>query len=300
VLTTAAVVTAVLAVLALVVPQRLAAADWPRRCPAAALLLWQAVGVTAGLLTVQAVVTVALAPAGPTHARAVQAVLDGGAATRWWSLAAAVAAVVLVARLASVFTASAVRTLRARHRNRVSVDLVATRNPLLPGTRVVDHDRAAGVLPAGPAPAGRCCRAACSTCCARTRCGRCSPTRTPTWCSGTTSSCCRSPPSGRRSRAAARADRLRAGRAARRDARRRPGRCGRTRRRCWRGRLFKVGTASVPSGGLGATADGVLLRAQRLVSPLPALSWLELAAVAVATVAVLALPALCLLLPLLV
>jgi Zn-dependent protease with chaperone function len=51
-----------------------------------------------------------------------------------------VAAVVLVARLASVFTASAVRTLRARHRNRVLVDLVATRNPLLPGTRVVDHD----------------------------------------------------------------------------------------------------------------------------------------------------------------
>ena len=139
-LTTAVVLTAVLGVLALVAPQRLARAGWPRRCPAAALLLWQAVGITAGLIAVEAVVTVALAPAGPTHADAVQAVLDGRAPTRWWSLLAAAVALVLVVRLVSVFTVSAVRTLRARHRNRVLVDLVATRNPLLPGTRVVDHD----------------------------------------------------------------------------------------------------------------------------------------------------------------
>jgi Zn-dependent protease with chaperone function len=299
VLTTAAVVTAVLAVLALVVPQRLAAADWPRRCPAAALLLWQAVGVTAGLLTVQAVVTVALAPAGPTHARAVQAVLDGGAATRWWSLAAAVAAVVLVARLASVFTASAVRTLRARHRNRVLVDLVATRNPLLPGTRVVDHDVPLAYCLPGLRPRVVLSRgvldllredevravlahedahvvqrhdlvvlpfAAFGATFPRLR-----PVRTAS------------------EQVALLVEMLADDRAVRSHP---PEVLARA--------LFKVGTASVPSGGLGATADGVLLRAQRLVSPLPALSWLELAAVAVATVAVLALPALCLLLPLLV
>jgi Zn-dependent protease with chaperone function len=297
VLSTAVVVTAVLAVLALAVPARLAQADWPRRSPAAALLLWQAVGITAGLLAVQAVVTVALAPAGPTHAGAVQAVVDGQAATRWWSVAAAFAAVVLVVRLVSVFSVSAVRTLRARHRNRVLVDLVATRNPLLPGTRVVDHDVPLAYCLPGLRPRVVLSRGVLDLlredevravlahedahvvqrhdlvvlpfAAFGATFPRLWPVRTAS------------------EQVALLVEMLADDRAARLHP---PEVLARA--------LYKVGTAAVPSGGLGATTDGVLLRAQRLVCPPPALTWAELAAVATGTAVVLALPALGLLLPL--
>ena len=296
-LTTAVVLVAVLAVLALVVPDRLAQAGWPRRCPAAALLLWQAVGITAGLLAVEAVVTVALAPAGPTHALAVQAVVEGAAPARWWSLLAALAAAVLVLRLVSVFTVSAVRTLRARHRNRVLVDLVATRNPLLPGTRVVDHDLPLAYCLPGLRPRVVLSRgvldllredevravlahedahvvhrhdlvvlpfAAFGSTFPRLR-----PVRTAS------------------EQVALLVEMLADDRAARLHP---PEVLARA--------LYKVGTASVPSGGLGAMGESVLVRAQRLVCPPPALGWGELAAVAAGTAVVLALPALGLLLPL--
>ena len=296
-LTTAAVVAAALAVLALAVPDRLARAGWPRRSPAAGLVLWQAVGITAGLLAVEAVVTVALAPAGPTHAAAVQAVVDGRAATRWWSLVAAVAAAVLVLRLVTVFAVSATRTLRARHRNRVLVDLVATRNPLLPRTRVVDHDVPLAYCLPGLRPRVVLSRgvldllredevravlahedahvvhrhdlvvlpfAAFGSTFPRLR-----PVRTAS------------------EQVALLVEMLADDRAARLHP---PEVLARA--------LYKVGSASVPSGGLGAMGDSVLVRAQRLVCPLPALGWGELAAVAAGTTVVLALPALGLLLPL--
>ena len=296
-LTTAAVVAAALAVLALAVPPRLALAAWPRRSPAAALLLWQAVGITAGLLAVQAVVTVALAPAGPTHAEAAQAVLDGSAQARWWSVVAAVTAAVLVLRLVSVFTVSAVRTLRARHRNRVLVDLVATRNPLLPGARVVDHDVPLAYCLPGLRPRVVLSRGVLDLL-------REDEVRAvlahedahvvqrhdlvvlPFSAFGTTFPRLR-PVRTASEQVALLVEMLADDRAARLHP---PDVLARA--------LYKVGTASVPSGGLGATADGVLLRAQRLVCPPPPLTWGELLAVALGTAVVLALPALGLLLPL--
>ncbi len=127
-----------LLLLSAVVPGRLARATWPVRAPSHALVLWQALGLAGGILAVELALTVGLAPAGPTHAGAARAVL-AGADLPWWSwVAFAVAALVLL-RLLTVLVRSAVRTLRERHRHRVLVDLVATRNPLLAGTRVVDH-----------------------------------------------------------------------------------------------------------------------------------------------------------------
>jgi Zn-dependent protease with chaperone function len=240
---------------------------------------------------------VALAPAGATHAAAVQAVVETRAPVRWWSVLAAVAAAVLVLRLVSVFTVSAVRTLRARHRNRVLVDLVATRNPLLPRTRVVDHDLPLAYCLPGLRPRVVLSRgvldllredevravlahedahvvqrhdlvvlpfAAFGTTFPRLR-----PVRTAS------------------EQVALLVEMLADDRAARAHP---PEVLARA--------LYKVGTASVPSGGLGATADGVLLRARRLVCPPPPLTWGELAAVASGTAVVLALPALGLLLPL--
>lgn len=135
---------AVLAVCLLVlaaVPRRLAGAPWVLRSPGLALLLWQAIGLSAGLLALETAMTVALAPAGSTHAEAVSAVAAGdlGRLPIWAGLALGLA-VLLLLRLLSVLLGSAAVTLRSRRDNRVLVDLVATRNPLLAGTRVVDSE----------------------------------------------------------------------------------------------------------------------------------------------------------------
>ena len=129
-----------LLLLALVVPDRLAQAAWAPRSPGAALLLWQALGLAAGLLAIEAAVTVALAPVGDTHGEAVRALAAGTAAELplWSGVAFALGALVLL-RLLSVLLASAARTLRARQAHRRLVDLVATRNPLLARARVVEH-----------------------------------------------------------------------------------------------------------------------------------------------------------------
>jgi len=133
----AAVVQAVaLLALAAAVP-RLADARWTLRAPGPALLVWQALGLAGGLLALEVAATVALAPLGPTHTRALAA-LPGP--LPWWAWLAALCGLAVLLRLSTVLLASTVRTLRARHRHRVLVDLVATRNPLLKGTHVVDHD----------------------------------------------------------------------------------------------------------------------------------------------------------------
>ncbi|MDT7660452.1 MAG: hypothetical protein QOD04_8, partial [Pseudonocardiales bacterium] len=119
------------------VSRALAAARWPARDPTGALLLWQAVGLTGALLLLEVVGMVALAPAGPTPRRALAALPRP---LPWWALLAAAVFVAVLLRLAAVLVVSAVRTVRARHRHRVLVDLVATRNPLLRGASVLDHD----------------------------------------------------------------------------------------------------------------------------------------------------------------
>lgn len=137
----AAVLSVALLLLALVVPDRLAGASWAPRSPVLALLLWQALGLAGGLLTLEVALTLALAPAGPTHLQAVQAIAVGSApGLGIWSYLALAGGAVVLLRLLSVLLSSATRTLRARRDHRMLVDLVATRNPLLPGAHVVDHE----------------------------------------------------------------------------------------------------------------------------------------------------------------
>jgi hypothetical protein len=62
--------------------------------------------------------------------------------------------------------------------------------------------------------------------------------------------------------------------------------------------LYKVGSAQVPVGALGAGGDGVLLRAQRLVQPPAGLGGVQRTAVVLVTALVLALPVLALVVPL--
>jgi Zn-dependent protease with chaperone function len=136
VLVAAAVLGGCLLLVSTALPRWLAAVDWPQRSPALALVLWQALGLAAGLLTVALLTTVALAPLGTDHVRALHHLDRAGVVTVLFGLLA----VAVLLRLLAVLVASTLRTLRARHDNRVLVDLVASKNLLLRGASVVDHD----------------------------------------------------------------------------------------------------------------------------------------------------------------
>ena len=134
----AVVLAGCLLVLTTVVPHRLARAAWPRRSPTLGLVLWQVCGLVGGVVAIELALTLALAPAGATHLAALDGV-DVGRLPAWALLAAALGLALLL-RLLTVLLASTVRVLRERRRHRAVLDLVATRNPLLRGTSVVDHD----------------------------------------------------------------------------------------------------------------------------------------------------------------
>ena len=297
-LAAAAALALCLLLLAAIVPGRLAGAGWTRRSPGLALLLWQALGLVGGLLAIEVAVTVALAPAGDSHLEAVSRLADGSAgAPPVWAGIAVFTGVLVLLRLLSVLLASAGVTLRARHDHRVLVDLVATRNPLLPGTRVVEHElplayclpglRPRVVLSSGVLALLREdeVRAVLAHETAhveqrhdlvvlpfvalRATFPRLPGVRTAV------------------AQVALLVEMLADDRAARRHPREVLARA-----------LYKVGSGSVPAGGLSAGGDAVLLRAHRLLEPPPPLSRRERALVLLATLLVLSLPPLGLLLPL--
>jgi Zn-dependent protease with chaperone function len=132
----------------------LLAARWPYRSPAAAILLWQALGLSWGLAAVGALAGVAAVHdrfgiAGGALSGAADAVRDA-------ALGSGVSAVVAVARLCSLAAALALLTLlcwvlvaasatvlRARRRHRTLLSLLAHGDPKVPGALVVDHPAAA-------------------------------------------------------------------------------------------------------------------------------------------------------------
>jgi Zn-dependent protease with chaperone function len=135
-LAAAVLLTVCLLLVGLVLCPVLARASWPSRSPGLALVLWQAAGLAGGLLTLTLLSTVALAPLGDDVLTAAQRLSQAGAQT--WI--AGGLAVLVLARLLSVLVMSTIRTLQARHTNRVLVDLVAQRNLLLKGASVLDHE----------------------------------------------------------------------------------------------------------------------------------------------------------------
>lgn len=125
-----------LLLVAVLLPTRVAAAAWPQRAPALALLLWQSLGLAAGLLSLVLLGTIALAPLGPDHLTALRHLDRAGPLTA----VAGLLGLAVLLRLLTVLLRSTARTLRARHDNRVLVDLVSERNLLLRGASVVDHE----------------------------------------------------------------------------------------------------------------------------------------------------------------
>jgi beta-lactamase regulating signal transducer with metallopeptidase domain len=130
----------------------LAGASWPRRSPAAAILLWQALGLGWGLATVGALIGF-----GVTAPRVAVA---SGALDRLTSIARAggvpvvdllgvvrvaslAAGVLLLAVLCWILLAASASVVRARQRQRELLSLLAHGDPKVPGALVVDHPAAA-------------------------------------------------------------------------------------------------------------------------------------------------------------
>jgi Zn-dependent protease with chaperone function len=140
----------------------LATASWPRRSPVAAILLWQALGLSWGLAAVGALVGFA--------ATGSAAAVGTGAVGRLFSLATAgnpagmamtigparlaslAAGLLLLAVLCWILVAASASVLRARQRQRVLLSLLAHGDPKVPGALVLDHPAAAAYCLPGLRP----------------------------------------------------------------------------------------------------------------------------------------------------
>jgi Zn-dependent protease with chaperone function len=134
----------------------LAAARWPRRSPAAAIVLWQALGLGWGLAAIGALAGLGVADARSGVAKGVFAlvsrVLRGRQATAGSQrllagilglrLLALAAGLILLLLLCWVTVAAFAAVLRARRRQRLLLSLLAHGDPKVPGALVVDHPAA--------------------------------------------------------------------------------------------------------------------------------------------------------------
>jgi Zn-dependent protease with chaperone function len=147
---TAVLVLALVAATCVQAAAMLAAARWPRRAPAAAIILWQALGLGWGLATVGTLLGLATAgqPSGVAGgAMSEVGLLAGGRAGLGPMVAARAACLaaglVLLALLVWVLLAASTAVLRARQRQRALLSLLAHGDPKVPGALVVDHPTAA-------------------------------------------------------------------------------------------------------------------------------------------------------------
>jgi Zn-dependent protease with chaperone function len=132
----------------------LASARWPSRCPAAAILLWQALGLSWGLAAVGALAGLGAMPArwgiaggalaGVIHAlRGTAAGLSRPTVIAVARLTFLAAGAALLTLLCGVLLAASAAVLRARRRQRTLLRLLARGDPKVPGALVVDSPAAA-------------------------------------------------------------------------------------------------------------------------------------------------------------
>jgi Zn-dependent protease with chaperone function len=130
----------------------LAAASWPRRSPAAAILLWQALGLGWGLAAIGALIGFGVTAPGAAVASGALKQLTGIARTGSLppvaDLAAAIrmlcllAGMVLLGVLCWILLSASASVVRARQRQRELLTLLAHGDPKVPGALVVDHPAA--------------------------------------------------------------------------------------------------------------------------------------------------------------
>jgi len=128
----------------------LAAASWPHRSPAAAILLWQALGLGWGLAAIGALVGIGAASRSSAVASGalaqLRAVLTTGVAKGLLGvaqLACLVAGICLLVVLCWILIAASASVIRARQRQHTLLNLLAHGDPKVPGALVVDHPAAA-------------------------------------------------------------------------------------------------------------------------------------------------------------
>jgi Zn-dependent protease with chaperone function len=130
----------------------LARAQWPRRAPVAAILLWQALGLSWGLAAVGTLMglgassSTGVAGAALASAAKVAATLGSPAALGALGvirLGCLAAGFVLLALLFWILIAATAVALRARQRQRTLLNLLAHGDPKVPGALVVDYPAAA-------------------------------------------------------------------------------------------------------------------------------------------------------------
>ena len=130
--------------------------SWPRRSPAAAILLWQAIGLGWGLAAVGTLIGVGAAGrrrCGADRRRSDQVagiVAQGRRHPGRWHLAAAMPGcsacapgIVLLTVLCWILVAASASVVRARQRQHELLSLLAHGDPKVPGALVVDHPAAA-------------------------------------------------------------------------------------------------------------------------------------------------------------
>jgi beta-lactamase regulating signal transducer with metallopeptidase domain len=147
--TAAAPILAVFAAACIPAGSALAAARWPRRSPAAAIVLWQALGLGWGLAAVGALAGFGAAGGDSGVARGAfmlaSKVLDGRPALALilgLRLLALAAGLVLLLLLCWILVAAFAAVVRARRRQRMLLSLLAHLDPKVPGALVVDHPSA--------------------------------------------------------------------------------------------------------------------------------------------------------------
>jgi Zn-dependent protease with chaperone function len=130
-------------------------ATWPYRAPAAAILLWQALGLSWGLAAVGALAAAGAVPArfgvtGGALAGAGRALRDlrlslgvSAGLVQGLRLLCVAAGAGLLVLLCWVLLAASAAVFRARRRQRVLLSLLARGDPKAPGAVVVDHAPAA-------------------------------------------------------------------------------------------------------------------------------------------------------------
>jgi Zn-dependent protease with chaperone function len=139
----------------------LAGARWPRRAPAAAIVLWQALGLGWGLAAVGTLVAVGSAGGPAAGAAGQRSGVAGAALTQAYRLmrsgsparaggpppairlAALAAGLVLLLLLCGVLVIASAAVVRGRQRQRTLLSLLAHGDPKVPGALVVDHPAAA-------------------------------------------------------------------------------------------------------------------------------------------------------------
>lgn len=134
-------------------PVLLSRAEWPSRAPRAAVILWQAIGLSASLAAIGTGLAIAAAPLHTSLLVGVERMMRGGLGRlNVYEAIGLALATYIAGGLSGSFAVTLARTLRARSRHRRVLDLVGDRNDLLPGTIVLDHPAAAAYCLPGLRP----------------------------------------------------------------------------------------------------------------------------------------------------